>query len=174
LVVLASSWTNSSEAPGLVGSDSFLPLDASRRALAVSLARTVHAITDRGINVLLMGQPPEFTSPPTSCFERAEMFHREPGSCVLMDSAASARRTHFADSLIQDLAQASAHVFAFFPAKVMCGTGLCSAYSGGLMFYRDRFHLTASGSRVLGRAIDLPPGLGLQPFSAKPGAYRRE
>jgi peptidoglycan/LPS O-acetylase OafA/YrhL len=158
LIVLGGAWSLFTEENDgkmkkgrfSVDGDPDAPIEKSRRLIATSLERTVRHFSDRGIEVLLLGDVPSYPKPPSRCLAVSAMWGRD-GKCGL-DSATARRHTAYSDALLTRLATLP-HVHAFLPSRLLCTGPECAVRLGNIAVYRDTDHLTASAARALAPAM---------------------
>ena len=158
LVVLGGAWSLFTEEDDgkmkkrrfSIDGDPGSPIEKSRRLIATSLENTVRQFSDRGIDVLLLGDVPSYPKPPSRCLAVATMWGRK-GDCGV-DSATARHHMAFSDALLTRLATLP-HVHAFLPSSVLCTGPQCAVRLGNIPVYRDTDHLTASASRALAPAM---------------------
>jgi len=158
LVVLGGAWSLLTEENDgtmktvrfSVDGDHSSPIEKSRRLIADSLERTVRQLSDRGIEVLLLGDVPSYATPPSRCLALAAMWGR--ATQCGADSAIARRHMAFSDAMLTRLARLP-HVHVFLPSRILCAGPRCAVRLGDVPVYRDTDHLTASAARALAPAI---------------------
>ena len=158
LVVLGGAWSLFTEENDgtmrnvrfSIDGDPASPIEKSRRLIATSLERTVRQFSDRGIEVLLLGDVPSYPTSPSRCLGLSAMWGR--GEQCGVDSAIALRHMAFSDALLTRLARLP-HVHAFFPSRTLCAGQRCAISLDGVPVYRDTDHLTASAARTFAPAI---------------------
>lgn len=134
--------------------------ERSRALIATSLERTVRHFSDRGIEVLLLGDVPSYPKPPSRCLAVSEMWGREARCGV--DSATALRHMAFSDALLTRLATLP-HIHAFLPSRLLCTGPKCALRLGDIPVYRDSDHLTASAARLLAPEMEKALPVGVAP-----------
>jgi peptidoglycan/LPS O-acetylase OafA/YrhL len=135
-------------------------IERSRAMIATSLERTVRHFSDRGIEVLLLGDVPSYPKPPSRCLAVSEMWGRA-AKCGV-GSATALRHMAFSDALLTRLATLP-HVHAFLPSRILCTGPECAIRLGDIPVYRDSDHLTASAARVLAPDLERALSAGAIP-----------
>lgn len=126
-------------------------VDESRRVLRKGLERTIDELQKLGLQVLLLGQVPDYTRSPSECMARAYAAGAAIDGCRLTRDAALERSAWSRDLLRQ---LAAAHGAAVFdPSARLCAGSQCLIEAGGTPFYRDSDHLSPEGSLFLGDAL---------------------
>jgi len=118
--------------------------------------QTIGLLRTRGIQVLVIGQVPTHPTFSLPCFVEAARDGTEDSACTFARTALGARYegTHAA---LKAIAAADPGVRYLDMADLLCTASACSVFKDGLMVYRDRGHLNASGSSYLARYAKLPP-----------------
>jgi peptidoglycan/LPS O-acetylase OafA/YrhL len=121
-----------------------------------ALADTIKIFTDRGIQVLLIGQIPVYTALPLRCV----VSHIESGSdtaiCGMETSAAMAELAASNQALTR-AAQNLAAVSVSLPSNYMCQKTRCSPMLDGTFLYKNGGHVNQFGAQVLRKYVEFPP-----------------
>jgi peptidoglycan/LPS O-acetylase OafA/YrhL len=127
----------------------------SRQVLHESLQQTVAFFEQRGIRVLLLGEPPPLGRDPTKCIAKAIKRGRNSDSCGRSIEEVR-RRLHEMNMLLSEVANERRLVAFFSPLETMCTKTWCSPFLNGVYAYRDGDHLNRLGAESLAAAIRLP------------------
>jgi hypothetical protein len=128
-----------------------LGVDESRRVLRAGLERTVRELRGLGLQVLLLGQVPDYARSPSECLARSRAAGEDAEDCRGPRGAALAR-SQWSRELLQELAAAHGAT-VFDPHAQLCAPATCLVEAGGRQLYRDSDHLSADGSAFLGAAL---------------------
>ena len=170
-VVLAARWSLYAEtvrAPTESADRSFLvdevsserSVGNSRRVLEAGLERTISALEARGVDVVLVGQVPEYPFDPARCAVRAWWTGHRP-DCGQSLGAAEGRLAA-AQAILGRVAARHASIAYFDPVPHLCEAGECRTLSAsGMGLYRDQDHLSIRGAELLAPLLPLRPGLGV-------------
>ena len=158
-VVLSAHWALYLDRPKLAGGEGvaiwrngrWSRNEAAAEAIAEGLSGTIHALTDRGIKVLVVAPMPEQRFRVPSCLAR-----RSIKFCSVTRSVAEEHRT-LAFEAIKRATNGLAGVYVWDPLPALCDRNICLAERDGLVMYRDGDHLTYGGSRWLGAYFEKSP-----------------
>jgi SGNH domain-containing protein/acyltransferase-like protein len=126
-------------------------LEESQRVLRAGLERTVGELRQLGVQVLLLGQVPDYVRSPSDCMARARAAGMGTASCPRSRDEALARSAWTRETLREI---ATAHGAAVFDAAGrLCAGSACLIEADGAPFYRDSDHLSPEGSAFLGNAL---------------------
>jgi hypothetical protein len=119
---------------------------ATRRVLERALRRTVETLTQKGKQVLLLGQVPPYPAAPTSCVARARHSGQDERRCFA-SAKLIAQYLDYSNTLLRTIAAEFDSVHAFIPTDVLCDENSCSVFLNNVFLDRNDDHLNASGSR---------------------------
>lgn len=120
----------------------------SNRVFAHMVERTVAELTGLGIQVVLIGQSPEYETAPTRCVASREFYRKGDATLCYAQSRKEALRVVGPGNEV--LAAAAARhpgVSAVPMADVFCKDDACTAGTGLRFYYVDTDHLSATGAR---------------------------
>ncbi|MFG1479581.1 acyltransferase family protein [Xanthobacter sp. V4C-4] len=123
--------------------------EGSRAAFPVALRRTVEEIRKLGVNVLVVGQVPEYLNPPAGCVARAEYFGGDATGCMTQPLAEKDRVIGSTDAAIRQVARDVPGTGVALLSDLFCDARDCRAGSAAAFFYSDGNHLSLSGARLL-------------------------
>jgi hypothetical protein len=132
--------------------DAALSVGESRRVLREGLQRTVAELQALGIEVLLLGQVPDYMRSPSECVARAYLEETDPSTCGRRAEDARARSEESLSALREVAAASGARVFD--PLERLCAGARCLVEADGATLYRDSDHLAPNGSRFVADAVD--------------------
>jgi hypothetical protein len=159
LVILAARWSlftaaGDEQQSFIVDADSTEQgLDASIQAVGRSLERTVNAINDLGVPVLLVGQAPEFYVDPNRCYVRNRMHRKDVGPCIQQTAATAATRLGKSNEILAGIANGRPNVRLLRLDSLLCEAGTCSAVRNGEPLYNDRSHISLFAAQYLASVL---------------------
>ncbi|QRG05114.1 acyltransferase [Xanthobacter dioxanivorans] len=120
----------------------------SARVFAHMVERTVTELRGLGIQVILLGQSPEYALAPARCVATREFYRSgDPESCFGQTRKEALRGVGPGNEILAAAAARHAGVAAFLMADVFCRDETCTAGDGKRFFYVDTDHLSRTGSR---------------------------
>ncbi len=162
-VVLAAYWALPQIKPGKVfyaeTAAGPFSLQASMQVLRSSLFATVKHITDQGSTPVIILDNPTITKTALKCSYKRARYAQFKEPCVISRAEADLQRSRITP-IFAELAAQFPQVRFINPLNLLCDQRTCSALFGKMPVYRDRNHLNAVGSRVLGerwRAVNASP-----------------
>lgn len=165
-VVLASYWALPQMRSGngfyAETAESLLSLEASMMVLRDGLFSTVQEIVDQGVTPVIIKDAPTITKTVLKCGYKRALYTRFDQSCLISRSAAMEQR-RLTGPMFEELAAAFPDLRFIDPLPLLCDDDYCDVLIDEVPVYRDRNHLNATGSELLGqryRALYGSPFLG--------------
>lgn len=127
---------------------------SSREAFLQGLSRTVARLEAQGRRVVFFVDIPELGFDPVECYGARPFFPRARlrGPCSTPRAEVEAKQRDYR-KLVAELAALHPKLEVFDPLPAFCDADSCTAVRDGLPLYRDGSHLTARGSRYIGRLL---------------------
>ena len=164
-VVLAAYWAFPQIKPGrrfyAKTADGSLSLAASMTVLRSALFSTVQEIVDQGVTPVIVKDTPTITKTVLKCAYKQALYTRFDQACRIARSAAMEQRRLTAP-VFETLAAHFPDLRFIDPLPLLCDEQHCDVLIDGVPVYRDRDHLNATGSKLLGeeyRALNGSPFL---------------
>jgi hypothetical protein len=163
LVILAARWSlftlaRANQASFIVDSKGAeLSADGSTGALKRSLERTVDAINDLGVPVVLIGQAPEINSDPNICYVLNRMHRKSVSPCLRQTADEAAALLGRSNDILTEIAGVRPNVRLLRLDQLFCEGGICSADRNGEPLYNDGSHISLYAARHIAAALQSPP-----------------
>ncbi len=169
-VVLAAYWALPQIKPGKSfytdSPNGELSLEVSMRVLRDSMYTTVMRIVDQGSTPVIIKDNPTITRRVLKCSYKRALYGHSETPCRIDRSALDDQRK-LVDPIFAELSAAYPQLLFIDPADDLCDQNYCSAMIGELPVYRDRDHLNALGSQLLGERYRDSKGSPFDGDSAK-------
>lgn len=123
--------------------------EGSRVVFPVAMMRTIKALRDTGADVLVLGQAPEFPSPPVQCVAYGEYFGGGSENCLAIPREKAMEPNVLSNALIAQVVKDRPDVSALFLGDIFCDAQTCRAGKGETFLFRDGNHLSRDGAQVL-------------------------
>ena len=117
------------------------------------LDHTIDRLNALGISVLILGQTPEFSSDPNTCFIRRAMTHAIAKDCLRQSLMSVKQRLNDSEAILMKLTNGRAHALYVGLDEILCDRHNCWAESDSHPLYRDEHHLSLAGAREVGAAL---------------------
>ena len=159
-VLLHSVWANFDGERGrsrLLAGSGLAPFSAQAEALLkASVERTVVALREAGVRVVVVGAVPMAKKNVPATLARARLSGRPVDIALAPAEAAARNRT--ATAIFDDLAARGLITHAT-PFAALCGAERCRVETSGRPLYADAYHLNLAGTDLVAAAVW--PSLGL-------------
>jgi len=142
--VLAANWLLNFSPAGSADPEP----ERSQANLEAGLRRTLDELDRHGFKVLLIAQSPVFPISVPHCLGR-----RPADACGVSRALVEERREHIM-RVMRSVVERRPNARIFDPVPVLCGDKECPPIMGNAVGYRDRGHISAKASPVLGAAIE--------------------
>lgn len=155
VAVLGAAWSIY-EAPGRIsalGERLGFGRQGDPDSFRAALKRTIALFRQRGIRVVLMGQIPYPQAFSLACFARTARRGTFNEGCAGQPRAGLPKAWHDKRDALAEAAAGDDGVRFVDMLDVMCPGGMCSTFRDGVFLYRDKSHLSATGSRLLAKAV---------------------
>jgi peptidoglycan/LPS O-acetylase OafA/YrhL len=119
----------------------------SRLVAAEELQKTVNYFRDKGLNVVVVGQVPQFSFVPIRCNIRKLLSPQNAPDCSVSLEEQYSRYLSYSNKLIAQLNN-DPRVGRIFPHEFLCDNTTCKSLLNGVIMYHDRDHLTAVGAET--------------------------
>ncbi len=129
--------------------------DDARKVLAEALTETVQALTQRGINVIVIDPLPDYFQSPAKCVARAAMLGLETHHCSVSFGSVW-QRTGPITQIMRSLAASDPKVTVIETLAVLCPDDQCNPWQGGTLLFRDDNHVTAAGAAKIIEKLPAP------------------
>jgi peptidoglycan/LPS O-acetylase OafA/YrhL len=159
LVVLVGRWSqyttgNERRRSFLVDSESKeINKAASEQVLNRSLLRTVQSIESLGMQVLLVGQAPEFEGDPNMCFVRKQMAGAPVDKCLRQDEEGAMARIRVSNAILTRIAESHPNIRLLFLHPFFCEQGHCLAGRNAEPLYSNKHHISFFAARQIGTIL---------------------
>ena len=167
LVVLAGRWSlfttgNDGRRFFLVDSESNeISKAASDKVLNRSLARTVQSIESLGMQVLLVGQAPEFEGDPNMCFVRKRMAGAAVDKCLRQNEEGAMARIRVSNGILSRIAERHPNIRLLFLHPFFCEQGYCLAGRNVEPLYSNQDHISLFAAKQIGAFLQSGQGKAL-------------
>jgi peptidoglycan/LPS O-acetylase OafA/YrhL len=154
-IVLAGWWDVYATGEVLVSEGSTRPsVEESRDNFVSSFRNTVHALTQAGHRVVIIGQVPVPDGNPVNCIERTLMTGRDASNCTAT-GASRAEVELRVNALLRAAVKTLSGVRIVSPFDWLCNARECRIFTGqGDFVYMDEAHLSAAGAELLNPGIE--------------------
>lgn len=154
IIIIAAKWLAYNGYDGESTSEVYLVNTAnseisaknSRRIMATELQNTVNYFRQHGIQVVVLGQIPQFPSSPIRCNLRKLLNPTRTLDCTV-PAEGQQGYIGYANDVIAHL-QEDPKVTRIFPHEFLCNAGSCRSFADGMILYRDANHLNAQGAET--------------------------
>jgi len=164
-VVLAGRWSIYAENTRLAGDEglsnhltddasSELTSSNSRRVLRESLGRALSELHGLDLDVLIIGQPPEFGLDTARCVARAR-WRQLPETTCFVTTARVRARFKAANAILDGLVAAHPGTRMFNPLSLFCDDTLCRSVVDGKVLYTDDDHLSLAGAEYVMEHVEI-------------------
>jgi hypothetical protein len=126
--------------------------DPGSRKFGAALERTLAALADRNLRVLLIGPVPVWSASVPECLYQTDSRGLERIKCAVLGKTSRLARAEVID-LLKSHAVRHRTVKFIDPFTVFCESGVCRPYRGDAILYRDQSHLSDQGSVRLFRSF---------------------
>lgn len=156
LVVLAARWTlyteqNDRQGTFLVDVESGKgSSDTPAEVLRNAVGRTVSALNKMGLDVLLVGQAPEFGRDPNRCVVQKRMRRQLTEPCVTRNRSSVEQRLAASNAILMDIAANIPNTKVLQLHEFFCESKLCFASRNGDPLYSDGSHIGLFAARAIG------------------------
>lgn len=127
--------------------DKSLNYDNSRRVLRASIERTVRALNDLGIAVMLIGQSPEFEPNPNECYIKYRLLFADVTRCVRKPRQAVDAMLGTSNELLARAASLADKTKFVRVDDLFCDRQYCWAVKENVPLYSDDHHVSSQAAR---------------------------
>lgn len=149
--------------------DKSLNYNNSRRVLHASIERTVKALNELGIAVMLIGQSPEFEPNPNRCYVKNRLIFADVTLCVRKPREVAEKMLGAYNAILSEAAGRTSKTVFLRLDDLFCDKDYCWAVKDKIPLFNDGHHISSQAAlQIAGHVLALPELR--QIFEKSPGA----